>query len=221
MDFLSILSLANSIEGDYLGIGYGKAEHIQDIVKFLELEQIPKRKFTFFDNFKYYSYGAAYDYRLDNPISSHKVIKGSYSQIDKALSGTIGVLVINLDNPTDIEEVLDKAFSKLKTNGMMYIPQYLNNTSITQFVNEYFDSKQLYLHSGREDNIFIKVGAYASTLQPRITRAGSPKDVKGIKPKPKPLSKFEDRYEKQTIPEFKPTPVINKNAKVIGVKVTK
>lgn len=203
MDFLSILSLANSIEGEYLGIGYGKGEHIREIINSIQSNDIPKRKFTFFDDFKKYAYGGAFDYRLDRPQARHKLIKSSYSKITKALEAPLAMLVINLENPTDVEFVLPRAFKKLVVDGVLYIPQYNNDQQITEIVNKFFDSNNLFLFSGRDKNYFINSGAFSFASKPKPYKLYEFTD-KEIIEKDEKVKPFKDRYSKKVIPKFIP-----------------
>lgn len=204
MDFLSILSLANSIEGEYLGVGYGRGEHISSIISGLESKQIPKRQFTFYDNFTEYAYGAAYDYRLNNKLAKHKNIKGSYSRIKSRIKNPLAILVLNLDNPSDLESVLEVTFKKLIKGGLLYIPQYNSNNQIKEIVNNFFDSNNLFLNIDRDENYFINSGAFAYADNKAVNKDKLIKDIQIIVQDDKPTP-YPDRYIKKTIPKFIPS----------------
>lgn len=219
MDFLSILSLANSVEGKYLGVGYGRGGHIKQIVQGLKSKQIPKRQFTFYDNFKEYAFGAAYDFRLDNKIAKHKNIKGEYSKIKSILNSELAILVLNLDSSNDVSYILPLAFKKLKKDGLLYIPQYNINPDITRVVNSFFDSNNLFLNVERNVNYFINSGAFAYSDSNTVKKDTTVLD-KVIKFTEKKITPFKDRYEKRIIPKFIPSNDTQFN-KISQTKVSK
>ena len=221
MSFLSILNSVDSIEGNYFGIGYGNGEHIRNIKSFIESKSITYRNFHFFDNFKNYPVGSAIDFKLDNRQLKVSIIKKSYSALKNNLIDNLAILVINSSNPNVVTDSLNLQFPKLNNQGLLYIPNYLSDSSIKTVVDNYFNQHKLFLNVERNSDSFIKVGAFAIPSSFKISRSKNIKDIKAVKQVKPSLVSIKDRYEKEVIPKFIPTPTVGAFAIPSSLKISR
>lgn len=144
MELKELFTVAESVEGIYLQIGYGQGELAQEITSFDK-----NRKCFFYDDFTNYHYGTAYDYALDNINKHHTVVKrGKWEEITSKIDIS-NVAIIYFNPPIEyFQSLLETIFPLLKDNSVIYIPELYS-----EIANNYFDKENLF--AGKRNNSYL------------------------------------------------------------------
>jgi len=248
MNLESILKLADNVDGVFVDIGTGWANDARKIIDLMSKETIKKRKGFLFDSFegipeptskdlKYIpdlKKGSrkippqqAFDSRFLLPGYDIKVVKGYVEDtLPSALDNLkIGIGYIDLGTYSSTYNALKLIVPFLNEYATVIIYDSKTTNAVSDAVNNFLlDTKLQYLKN-IDDNGTI----YLRKIKPPVyfssgTVSKSRNDKVEARVESRATIKhpaFEDRYEKEIIPEFIPKQEIKKGLQVIHKKVSK
>jgi hypothetical protein len=164
-------------------------------------------------------------FSLTNPNKKVTVVKGDLENTLPSSydSSKIACLLVDLDRYSSVIHSLSSLHKYLVRDGLVYVKKYGYDSEVTEAVNDFISLNKL-THQvftlGESTYIKNKVAPVEFTPI-RISKSDRAPE-EGVKVhRPEPVKPFEDRYIKEEIPEFEPTPVVKKGLQVIDKKVSR
>lgn len=243
MDAIKLYSQVNHLDGTFIQVGFGKGTFIKSIFNGMNEGKLTKRNTWIFDSFKgnpkltpldrKYNpnlkigyepgrIGAAMDMRfmLTNPVKHIEIVRG-FIEDTLPSSGNITPIVcvhIDLSSYSSTLHTLNTLHQNIVRDGLIYVSDYKTNVGVTAAVDHFIQKNSL-KHQLHELDGFTYIRNKippVSFADKNIDKAGIPPEQAPYIERPKPTQPFEDRYVKQQVPVFVPTPVVNENASTLS-----